>query len=95
MLAYKVRRDWVDVRSDDLNATVRELAGERYTCNDLRTWNATVLAAVTLAGLAAQDGVPTSQRARKRMTNAAVSRWPGTWATPRPWPARLRRSPRD
>ena len=56
LLAYKVRRDWVDVRTDDLNAAVKELAGEEYTCKDLRTWNATVLAAVTLAAGAARGG---------------------------------------
>ena len=72
LLAYKQRREWVDVRSQDLNTAVKELAGEQYTCKDLRTWNATVLAAVTLAALAAENGVPSSQRARKRLANAAI-----------------------
>ena len=36
---------------------MKELAGDDYTCKDLRTWNGTVLAAVTLAGGVA-DGVP-------------------------------------
>ena len=49
LLAYKVRRDWCDVKTADLNGAVKELAGEEYTCKDLRTWNATVLAAVALA----------------------------------------------
>ena len=49
LLAYKVKRDWCDVKTADLNGAVKELAGEDYTCKDLRTWNATVLAAVTLA----------------------------------------------
>jgi len=43
-----------------------------YTAKDLRTWNATVLAAVTLAGAAA-DGVPTAQRARARLVTAAMN----------------------
>jgi DNA topoisomerase IB len=51
---------------------VKELAGEDYTCKDLRTWNATVLAAVTLAAGAAENGVPGSERARKRLVTAAV-----------------------
>jgi len=72
LLAYKDRRTWIDIRTSDLNAAVKELAGEQYTCKDLRTWNATVLAAVTLAAGAAQGGVPTSQRARKRMVTAAI-----------------------
>jgi DNA topoisomerase IB len=72
LLAYKVKRDWCDVRTADLNEAVKELAGEQYTCKDLRTWNATVLAAVALAAGAAQTGVPSAARARKRLVTAAV-----------------------
>lgn len=73
LLAYRIRRDWHDVRAEDLNAAVKELAGNDYTCKDLRTWNATVLAAVTLAAGVAQGGVPASQRARKRVVGAAIT----------------------
>lgn len=73
LLAYRIRREWHDVRAEDLNAAVKELAGEDYTCKDLRTWNATVLAAVTLAAGVAQGGVPASQRARKRVVSAAIT----------------------
>ena len=66
------RRDWHDVRAEDLNAAVKELAGDEYTCKDLRTWNATVLAAVTLAAGTAEGGVPRSERTRKRVANQAV-----------------------
>jgi DNA topoisomerase IB len=72
LLAYKVKQDWCDVRTADLNAAVKELAGEEYTCKDLRTWNATVLAAVALAAGAAEKGVPGSERGRKRLVTAAV-----------------------
>jgi DNA topoisomerase I len=72
LLAYKVRRTWYDVKTADLNAAVKELAGEQYTCKDLRTWNATVLAAVTLAAGVAESGMPTSQRARKRVVTGAI-----------------------
>jgi DNA topoisomerase-1 len=73
LLVYRNgRRDWHDVRAEDLNAAVKELAGEEYTCKDLRTWNATVLAAVTLAAGAAESGVPKSERTRKRVVNQAV-----------------------
>ena len=72
LLAFKVKRDWCDVKTSDLNAAVKELAGEDYTCKDLRTWNATVLAAVALAAGAAENGVPGSARARKRVVTAAV-----------------------
>ena len=73
LLVYRNgRRDWHDVRAEDLNAAVKELAGEEYTCKDLRTWNATVLAAVTLAAGTAESGMPQSERTRKRVVNQAV-----------------------
>ncbi|HXV91841.1 MAG TPA: DNA topoisomerase IB [Pseudonocardia sp.] len=72
LLAYKVGREWVDVTSADLNIAVKELAGEEYTCKDLRTWNATVLAAVTLAAGAAHSGVPRAERARRRVVSRAI-----------------------
>lgn len=73
LLAYRTGRDWHDVRAEDLNAGVKELAGEEYTCKDLRTWNATVLCAVTLAAAAADDGVPGSERARRRLVRNAIT----------------------
>jgi DNA topoisomerase I len=72
LLAYRVKRDWYDVRSADLNTAVKELAGDEYTCKDLRTWNGTVLAAVTLAGGVADVGVPTTARGRKRVVTGAI-----------------------
>lgn len=72
LLAYRLGRDWHDVRAEDLNAAVKELAGAEYTCKDLRTWNATVLAAVTLAAGAARGGVPEKERTRKRVVSRAV-----------------------
>jgi hypothetical protein len=42
-------RLWVDVRSADINAFIRELSGAEFTAKDFRTWNATVLAAVALS----------------------------------------------
>jgi DNA topoisomerase IB len=77
LLVYRTGRNgsgprWHDVRAEDLNAAVKELAGDRFTCKDLRTWNATVLAAVTLAAEVARGGVPTAERTRKRVANRAI-----------------------
>jgi DNA topoisomerase IB len=72
LLAYKVKGEWSDVKTADLNAAVKELAGEDHTCKDLRTWNATVLAAVALAAGAAEKGVPGNDRGRKRLVTAAI-----------------------
>jgi DNA topoisomerase I len=74
LLAFKVKRDWSDVRTADLNGAVKELAGEQYTCKDLRTWNATVLAAVAVAAGVAENGVPKAARARARIVTAACKR---------------------
>ncbi|MEJ3659219.1 DNA topoisomerase IB [Actinomycetes bacterium KLBMP 9759] len=71
LLAYRVGRGWHDVRAEDLNTAVKELVGKRYTAKDLRTWNATVLAAIRLA-VAAEEGVPGSDAARRRIVAAAV-----------------------
>ena len=49
LLAYTRRGEWIDVRSGDINAFVKELSGEEFTAKDFRTWSATVLAAVALA----------------------------------------------
>ena len=49
LLAHRRGRVWVDVRSADINAYIRELSGAEFTAKDFRTWNATVLAAVALA----------------------------------------------
>jgi DNA topoisomerase IB len=40
---------WRDVRSEDINAHLKELAGAEFSAKDFRTWNATVLASVALA----------------------------------------------
>ncbi|HEX2042663.1 MAG TPA: hypothetical protein VHF24_08495 [Acidimicrobiales bacterium] len=49
LLAYRDGRRWVDVRSTDINAYVKEATGGDFTAKDFRTWNATVLAAMALA----------------------------------------------
>ncbi|MGH9012193.1 MAG: DNA topoisomerase IB, partial [Acidimicrobiia bacterium] len=49
LFAYRNRRQWVDVRSSDINDFVKELSGGEFTAKDFRTWAGTVLAAVALA----------------------------------------------
>ncbi len=69
LLAYRSGRGWCGIRSDDVNDYLKRVAGEDFSAKDFRTWNATVLAAVSL-GAGAPD--VTSQAARKRAINAAV-----------------------
>jgi DNA topoisomerase-1 len=69
LLAYKRGRDWVDVRSEDINAYIKEQTGGECTAKDFRTWSATVLAAVALASSFAQAR---SRTARARAISRAV-----------------------
>lgn len=71
LLAYRTKQGWHDVSAEDINVRLKELAGAEFSAKDLRTWNATVLAAVALAERAAH-GIPTAQRARARTINAAL-----------------------
>jgi DNA topoisomerase IB len=49
LLAWQRGRDWVDVRSADINQYIKEVTGGDFSAKDFRTWNATLLAAVALA----------------------------------------------
>jgi DNA topoisomerase I len=71
LLAYRVRDGWHNVSAEDINARLKALAGDEFSAKDLRTWNATVLAAVALAE-SASGGVATAQRDRARAINAAL-----------------------
>ncbi len=46
LLAYKVGRRWQDVRSEDINAYLKDATGGDFSAKDFRTWNATALAAL-------------------------------------------------
>ena len=69
LLAYKEGRIWRDVRSDDINGYIKEAARGEFSAKDFRTWHATVLAALALAG---HDPPPSSATAMKRVINEAV-----------------------
>jgi DNA topoisomerase-1 len=69
LLAYRVGRRWHPVRSDQISERLKELIGDKYTAKDFRTWNATVLAAVSLA---ADGRDAATKRARKRAMDGAV-----------------------
>lgn len=76
LLAYKRGSRWVDVKSQDINDYLKSLTGESFTAKDFRTWNATVLAAVSLVPFEKA----TSKTARKRALSQAckdVARYMG------------------
>jgi DNA topoisomerase I len=69
LLAYKVSGRWVDVKSADINAYLKEATGGDFSAKDFRTWSGTVLAAVALAVAGIATG---SKTARKRAKTRAV-----------------------
>jgi DNA topoisomerase I len=69
LFAHREGGGWATVRSDAINAYVKEIAGGDYTAKDFRTWNATVLAAVAIA---VQGRDATTRTARKRAVAGAV-----------------------
>ncbi|MFF8375622.1 DNA topoisomerase IB [Streptomyces sp. NPDC015661] len=62
LFAYWEHRAWHEVRAEDLNDYLRELAGVEVTAKDFRTWYATVLTAVALA---VSEGTSGASRARR------------------------------
>jgi DNA topoisomerase-1 len=69
LLAYKAGRRWSDVRSDDINAYLKEATGDDFSAKDFRTWSATVIAALALAVSGPAQGTKTS---RKRAITRAI-----------------------
>jgi DNA topoisomerase-1 len=69
LLAYKQGRRWTDLRSEDINAYLKDATGGDFSAKDFRTWNATALAAVALAVSGHAAG---SQSARKRAITRAI-----------------------
>jgi DNA topoisomerase I len=62
LLAYKRSGRWVDLRSPDINAYLKEATGLDISAKDFRTWGATVMAAVALAVAGAAAGTKTGRR---------------------------------
>jgi DNA topoisomerase-1 len=69
LLAYRDGRRWVGLRSSDINEYLKRHLGEEFSAKDFRTWNATVLAAVSV-GADSPDAA--TKTARKRSVDRAV-----------------------
>jgi DNA topoisomerase I len=52
LLAFRERRRWHPLHSDDISTYLKGQIGERFSAKDFRTWNGTLLAAVGLASAA-------------------------------------------
>jgi DNA topoisomerase I len=69
LLAYKRGRRWADLRSEDINAWLKDATGQDISAKDFRTWGATVLAAVALS---VSEPAQASKTGRKRAISRAV-----------------------
>jgi len=69
LLAYRGPGGWRDLRSDEINDYLKEVIGGEVSAKDFRTWNATVLAAVSVAMRA---GDVETKTARKRVAMEAT-----------------------
>jgi DNA topoisomerase-1 len=69
LLAYKDGARWRDLRSEDINAYIKDATGADFSAKDFRTWNATVLAAVALS---VSGEVAASTTGRKRAITRAI-----------------------
>ncbi len=69
LLAYRNGRRWHDVRSDAISEYIKSSLGEDFSAKDFRTWNATVLASVSLA---TQGRGAASASARKRAVGRSM-----------------------
>ncbi len=63
LLAYREPDGWMEVRAEHVNAYIKQYSAGDFTAKDFRTWNATILAAVALAGVD-EPGRTHSGRAR-------------------------------
>jgi DNA topoisomerase IB len=70
LLVYREGRRWREVHADSINVRFKELTGDEFTAKDLRTWNATVVAAVSFA----EADQPRSKTASKRVQAAVLDR---------------------
>ncbi len=69
LFAYRDGRRWRDLRSDEINQFLKDELGDEFSAKDFRTWNATVMAAVTLA---VEGQEASSRAARTRNIKRAV-----------------------
>jgi DNA topoisomerase IB len=66
LLAYRTADGWRELTAEEVNAYLKRKSGGPFTAKDFRTWNATVLAAVALAGADGASGHVAREREVKQ-----------------------------
>jgi len=76
LLAYRSADGWSELTAEEVNVYLKRKSGGPFTAKDFRTWNATVLAAVALAGAArAPRGPPARSTASTESLRAGSLYW--------------------
>lgn len=85
LLVYRDKDGWHQIDADQINDRLHEIVGDDYSVKDLRTWTATVHAAVALA----QADPPGTRKATKAAVKAMLTEVTATPSAGRsPWPVR-------
>jgi DNA topoisomerase-1 len=83
LMAFRARGAWQLIHPEDVNQRFKELAGDGFTVKDLRTWHATVFAAVQFAGLPTPTGKTAFARAERSVMVAVAEELGNTPAVAR------------
>lgn len=67
---YDENNQIIDIKSDDLNAYIREIMGDDYSAKDFRTWSGTMIAAIALDELGVVE--PVDQKKMDKNIRQAV-----------------------
>ncbi len=73
LLAYRSADGWSELTAEEVNAYLKHKSGGPFTAKDFRTWNATVLAAVALAGADGARGHAAREREVKRAVKTVAA----------------------
>jgi DNA topoisomerase-1 len=73
LLAYRAADNWHELTAEEVNAYLKRKSDGPFTAKDFRTWNATVLAAVALAGAEEARGRAVREREVKRAVKTVAA----------------------
>lgn len=73
LLAYRAVDGWHELTAEEVNAYLKRKSDGPFTAKDFRTWNATVLAAVALAGTDGARGHAAHEREVKQAIKAVAA----------------------
>jgi DNA topoisomerase-1 len=73
LLAYRAADGWHELTAEEVNSYLKRKSRGPFTAKDFRTWNATVLAAVALAGAGDARGRATREREVKQAVETVAA----------------------